>query len=137
VTGPGDILAQWEFHVEAGKVREFARAVHDAHAEDSVIAPPTFPMVASAEFTERMITMLLKADRARTVHGEQAFEYFRPIVAGDRLQCTARRAGDEMKQGKRGGAMRIVTTVIEYVSIEGGELVCRETMTTIEKAAAP
>ena len=28
---PGDILGEWEFHVTAGKIREFARAVqtHD------------------------------------------------------------------------------------------------------------
>ena len=71
-----------------------------------MIAPPTFPMVASAEFVEHMVTTLMDVDRTRTVHGEQAFDYARPIVAGDVLLCKARLAGDEIKQGKRGGAMR-------------------------------
>lgn len=132
----GDILGQWEFHVTAGKIREFARAVHDTHSGDGAIAPPTFPMVASADFVEHLVTTLLDIDRTRTVHGEQAFDYVRPIVAGDVLRCKAYLVGDEMKQGKRGGRMRVITTVIEYSSAADGELICRETMTSIEKAAA-
>ncbi len=131
----GDILGEWEFHVTAGKIREFARAVHDTQSEDGAIAPPTFPMVASAEFVEQLITTLLDIDRTRTVHGEQSFDYARPIVAGDILRCKAHLASDGIKHGKRGGAMRVITTVIEYRSAGDGKLVCRETMTSIEKAA--
>ena len=132
---PGDILASWTFRVEAGKVREFARAVMDAHAETSDIAPPTFPMIASADFVERMITDILMLDRSRTVHGEQAYEYFRPMVAGDFLRCTARLESDVVKRGSRGGMMRVITTVIDHADEATGEPVCRETMTSIERAA--
>lgn len=132
----GDILDEWEFQVEAGKVREFARAVHDVHADDSGIAPPTFPVVISSSFVERLVTKILDLDRWRTVHGEQTYEYFRPIVAGDTLHCQARLVGDETKTGKRGGTMRIVTTEVEFVSAASGMLVCRETMASIEKGAA-
>lgn len=129
----GDVIEEWEFRVEAGKVREFGRAVHDVHSEESAIAPPTFPVVAAADFVERLVTTILNLDRSRTVHGEQAYEYIRPIVAGDLLRCRARLAGDETKAGRRGGTMRILTTEIEYISATDGGLVCRETMTTIEK----
>lgn len=61
----------------------------------------------------------------------------RPIIVGDILRCKAHLASDEIKQGKRGGAMRVITTVIEYRSAGDGKLVCRETMTSIEKAATP
>ncbi|MFI0848295.1 MaoC family dehydratase N-terminal domain-containing protein [Mesorhizobium sp. IMUNJ 23232] len=132
----GDILDEWEFQVEAGKVREFARAVQDEHANGSPIAPPTFPVVISADFVERLVTSLLVLDRSRTVHGEQTYEYFRPIVAGDLLRCRARLVGDETKTGKRGGTMRIITTEVEFVSATDGTLVCRETMASIEKGAA-
>lgn len=132
----GDIIEEWDFRVEAGKVREFALAVRDIHAEDSPIAPPTFPMVAGAQFVERLVSTLLTIDRSRTVHGEQAYEYFEPIVAGDLLQCRARLIGDEVKAGKRGGAMRFITVEIEYRSGTSGRVLCRETMTTIEKGAA-
>lgn len=133
---PGDILGEWEFHVTAGKIREFARAVRDVHSEDGMVAPPTFPMVASAEFVEYMVTTIYDVDRTRTVHGEQAFDYVRPIVAGDILLCKAHLASDEIKQGKRGGTMRVITTVIEHRCAVNGEIVCRETMTSIEKAVA-
>ncbi|MDH6235014.1 hypothetical protein M2281_005636 [Mesorhizobium soli] len=134
--GPGDIIEEWDFTVEAGKLREFARAVRDVHWLDSDIAPPTFPVVASADFVERLVTDLLALDRARTVHGEQHYDYFEPIRVGDRLRCTARLAADELKAGRRGGKMRIVTTEVEFRSVATGSLVCRETMTSIEKAAA-
>jgi hypothetical protein len=90
-------------------------------------------VVASSEFVERLVTSLLGLDRSRTVHGEQQYEYFEPIVAGDRLHCTARTVADEIKTGKRGGAMRMVTTEVEFVSASTGRLVCRETMLSIEK----
>jgi hypothetical protein len=132
----GEIIEEWDFRVEAGKVREFARAVHDAHAEDTMIAPPTFPSVAAADFVERLVATTLALDRTRTVHGEQSYEYWEPIVAGDLLNCRARLTKDMVKAGKRGGAMRIITTEVEYRSAASGRIVCRETMTTIEKGAA-
>jgi hypothetical protein len=132
----GDTIEEWEFHVEAGKVLEFGRAVHDVHAQDSTIAPPTFPVVAAADFVERLITAVLALDRSRTVHGEQTYEYVEPIVAGDVLCCRARLVGDEIKAGKRGGTMRVVTTEVEYRSAASGRVVCRETMKTIEKGAS-
>jgi hypothetical protein len=129
----GDVIEEWDFVVEAGKVREFARAVHDVHSENSGIAPPTFPVVASADFVERLVTRLLDLDRSRTVHGEQNFEYMEPIRSGDRLHCRASMVRDETKTGRRGGSMRLVTVQVEYVSAATGKLVCREMMTTIEK----
>lgn len=133
---PGDVIGEWDFTVEPGKLREFARAVQDVHWADSDIAPPTFPIVASAEFVERLVTDLLSLDRSRTVHGEQSYDYAEPIRAGDRLRCIARLVSDEIKTGRRGGGMRIVTTEVEFRSAASGRQVCRETMKTIEKAAA-
>lgn len=132
----GETIAEWDFRVEAGKVREFARAVHDIHAEDTEIAPPTFPVVAAAGFVEHLIADVLALDRSRTVHGEQAYDYLEPIIAGDLLNCRARLTGDTLKAGKRGGTMRIITAEVEYRSAASGRIVCRETMTTIEKGAA-
>jgi acyl dehydratase len=132
---PGDILDEWDFTVEAGKLREFARAVVQPDWASAEIAPPTFPVVASAAFVERLVTSLLDLDRSRTVHGEQAFVYARPIRAGDRLRCRASLVSDERKQGRRGGAMRVVVTEVAYTDARTGEPVCRETMTSIEKSA--
>jgi hypothetical protein len=131
----GELLEEWDFVVEAGKVREFARAVQDVHSEHADIVAPTFPVVASADFVERLVTSILGLDRSRTVHGEQDYEYFEPMRAGDRFRCRARVVSDKTKTGRRGGSMRVVTTEVVFVSTATGRLVCRETMTTIEKAA--
>lgn len=131
MTNGDKTLGEWEFVVELGKVREFARAVKDVCGEGTDIAPPTFPVVASSEFVERLVVSVLKLDRARTVHGEQEFEYFEPLRAGDRLRCRARLVNDETKTGRRGGSMRIITTAVDYICATTDTLVCRETMTTI------
>lgn len=130
----GEVLESWEFTVERAKLKEFARAVQDVHAETGDIAPPTFPVVSSAGFVERLVTGRLGLDRSRTVHGEQAYEYSEPVRVGDTLRCTARLIADETKLGTRGGFMRIVTTEVEFVSLATGRTVCRETMRSIEKA---
>lgn len=133
----GDILGEWDFNVEAGKVAEFGRAVHDIHAGKSEFAPPTFPVVVSADFVERLVVEILGLDRKRTVHGEQGYEYFEPIRVGDKLHCIARLAGDEVKTGKRGGQMRVVTTEVDYVSVSTGKLVCRDMTKSIETGVVP
>lgn len=80
------------------KVREFARAVFSedplnfdvAAAQEAgfsdVVAPPTFGVVIQ----EKTLAQLLadseaNVDFSRVVHGEQSFEFERPIVAGDEL----------------------------------------------------
>ena len=85
------------------KVREFASAVfataaihHDVDAAIAagyldVVAPPTFPIVIQ----EKTLHQLLShpgacIDFSRVVHGDQKFEYQRPLVAGDEVVATIR-----------------------------------------------
>ncbi len=132
-----DVVAEWVHPVEWGKVREFARAVHDSGGEaEPVVPPPTFPVVLNAAFIERMVVDILKLDRTRTVHGEQEYEYKRPLRAGDVIRCRARVASDAVKQGKRGGAMRIVVSEIEMSDAATGEIIGYERSTAIETEAA-
>jgi acyl dehydratase len=80
------------------KVREFARAVFSSSPVNfsveaareagyaDVVAPPTFPIVVQ----EQTLAQLLAEEDAgieltHVVHGEQRFDYTRPIVAGDEL----------------------------------------------------
>lgn len=124
----------WEFPVEWAKVREFARAVHDDHCDGDV--PPTFPISLSAEFVERLVVDELKLDRHRTVHGEQDYEYLRPLKVGDRLIGRARITEDQFKEGKRGGRMRFIVCETEMRDAATGEVVVRERSTIIETAPA-
>ena len=83
------------------KIREFAAAVMSSeplHSDvdaakkagySDVFAPPTFPVVLQ----EKALQILLSdpeagIDYSRIVHGDQRFDYSRPIVAGDELTTT-------------------------------------------------
>ena len=128
-----EIIAEWVHPVEWGKAREFARAVHDDHVE-AATAPPTFPVVISADFIERLVTDILNLDRKRTVHGEQEYEYRRPLRIGEKVRCRASILEDRVKQGRRGGAMRVVVSEVELSSEPGGEVIGYERSTSIETA---
>ena len=69
------------FDVEAARARGFS----------DLVAPPTFPVVIQ----EKTLHQLLShpgagIDFTRVVHGDQRFEYSRPVVAGDELVATLR-----------------------------------------------
>ena len=83
------------------KIREFADAIGapDAAYRDpaaaralghpDVVAPPTFPVLISWAAVRGLIDDPdLGLDFSRVVHGDQRFEYARPVHAGDRLVCT-------------------------------------------------
>ena len=89
--------------VSREKVREFASAAfatdpihHDVDAAiaagySDVVAPPTFPIVIQ----EKTLQQLLShpgggIDFSRVVHGDQKFEYQRPLVAGDEVVARLR-----------------------------------------------
>src|SRR5262245_64305342 len=130
------LLAEWTHPVEWGKVREFARAVHDPRlGREPPVPPLTFPVVLSAEFIERFVSELLPLDRRRTVHGEQDYEYLEPLRVGQVIRCTARILRDEVKQGQRGGRMRLVTVEVKLTDAMSGDTIGFERMTAIEQEA--
>ncbi len=105
--------------VEKGHIRRFAQAIGDdnplyrdeEYARKSryggIIAPPTFPTVFG--FEGEKVMEGLKFNRARLLHGEQEYEYFRPIMAGDTISYSTKIVNIDQKQGKS-GSMDIVTT---------------------------
>ena len=85
------------------KVREFASAVfataplhHDVDAAvaagyPDVVAPPTFPIVIQEKTLQQLLSHPgAGIDFSRVVHGDQKFEYERPLVAGDEVIATLR-----------------------------------------------
>ena len=74
-----------KMHVELGKVREFARAVKDDKRiyRDGMLTPPTFLMTLAHWIGDLGQTRsAVKLDYRRLLHGEQEFEYVKPIRAG-------------------------------------------------------
>ena len=85
------------------KVREFSSAVfataplhHDVDAAvaagyPDVVAPPTFPIVIQEKTLQQLLSHPgAGIDFSRVVHGDQKFDYERPLVAGDEVIATLR-----------------------------------------------
>ncbi len=97
--------------VEKGAVRRFAEAIGDpnplyveeeaarAAGYPSLVAPPTFPVALTSN--ERFRHSLDLGTRS-IIHGEQQFEYVRPIVAGDRITVTTKVADVQERAGASG-----------------------------------
>jgi len=76
----------------------------DSASSTSVIAPPTFAVnFAMRPFAMASADPAVGIDLVRLVHGEQEFEYFAPIVAGDVLTAQERIAGITEKESRRAG----------------------------------
>jgi acyl dehydratase len=152
----GRVVMRVTFPVEGGKVREFARAVHASNPVywdlevaaaagfSAVPAPPTFTAVAAhyapAEdgrtmSPARAAADALGLDMARTVNGEQTWDFTRIPQVGDRLSGTTVITDVQKKTGRRGGSLTLVTVVTTYLDDSAAEVV-RETVTIIEKAQA-
>jgi hydroxyacyl-ACP dehydratase HTD2-like protein with hotdog domain len=127
-----------EWVVERGKIAEFARAVMnagEAHDAPDAVAPPTFPQSmalwrARAPRPESG-TGRGGLDMRRVLHGEQEFEYVRPLRAGDVLTATSHVKDRYEKEGKRGGTMIFIISETVFRD-SGGEIVAYSRGTTIQ-----
>ena len=141
----GRKLGDVRFPVEAGKIFEFATAVHEDNpaffsAEEarhqgyeSVPAPPTFAAVRS-HFTGVDDNLLrLGLDPARVLLGGRSWIYHRVPVAGDELRGETRVADVYTKRGRQGGSMTFVE-IETRLHDALGEPVITERATVIETA---
>jgi acyl dehydratase len=132
-----------ELTVDRDRVTRFAEAIGDedprfrdpeaARAEGfpNQLAPPTFPTTIQILASAQVVTdQELGLDYTRVVHGEQEFEWRRPIVVGDVLRATPRIA-DIYAKGPN-----------EFLVIEGeitdadGEVVCISRATLLSRGTA-
>lgn len=139
-----DLLGVWgpesTMRIELGKIREFAKAVKDPNPiytdPARCIAPPTFLMTIAHWIGDLGATrMAVKLDYTRLLHGEQDFEYVKPIRPGDTLTFRSRTKEVFEKQGKRGGSMLFVIGETEFKN-QQGEVVAYMRNTAIETSAA-
>jgi acyl dehydratase len=129
--------------IEFGKIREFARAIKDDNplyfdeeyarkTAGGVMPPPTFTMTQGF-WDDGQGRIDLGLDLRRVLHGEQEFEYLKPIYAGDVLTARAKISNVEKRPGKRGGEMTFVTVETEYRN-QRDEVVLYARSTIIETA---
>ncbi|HZN94674.1 MAG TPA: MaoC family dehydratase N-terminal domain-containing protein [Myxococcales bacterium] len=127
--------------VEKGAIRRFAEALGDynpiyydeeyarASGFPTIVAPPTFPASfhSAADLRE-----LLGVGIKSLLHAEQAFDYERPILAGDRIYVSTRVADVLEKTGPAG---KMDVAVIEDEGRdEEGTLVFRARRTLVVRA---
>ena len=129
------------YEVGREKIREFASAVgddnpayHDVDAAKSLghadlVAPPTFAVVVTREPQIAVIDdPELGLDFSRVVHGDQKFQFTRPIVAGEVLRTTA------TVQSARTMAGNDILTIRSDVADESGAPVVAVFATLVARA---
>ena len=140
------LIGKWgpegSMRVEFGKIREFARAVKEDDPlffdEARSLAPPTFLMTVALWIGGLGETRsAVKLDLPRVLHGEQEFEYFAPIVAGDVLTAHERIACITEKESRRAGKLQIAVIETTFHNQRGEKVqVARRTLVETGKRIA-
>jgi acyl dehydratase len=130
------------YEVSRVKIAEFAAAIGDpnpvyrdkaaaqAAGHADVIAPPTFAIVISmAAAGTAMADPGLGLNYAMVVHGEQRFDYVRPLTAGDVV--TAQPTITDIRDAGR----NVMLTTSTEIRTTAGELVCTASSTLVERAS--
>ncbi len=131
--------------IEAGKIREFAKSIKDpnplyrdeavAKAEIGGIMPPPTFLMTLAHWDDGDGQPRVPLDTRRILHGEQEFEYFKPIYVGDTLTAVTKVANIFEKTGGRGGTMKFVVMDTDFTN-QKGEKVAVAHFTVIETGQA-
>jgi acyl dehydratase len=130
------------YEVSRVKIAEFADAIGDpspvyrdraaavAAGYPDVIAPPTFPIVVTMASSGAVVTHHdLGINYAMVVHGEQRFEYSRPLRAGDVV------TGESTIESIREVGRNVMMTTRTEVRTVAGEHVCTAFSTIVERGA--
>lgn len=123
----GHVLTPHRAVVETGRLRFFAKATGqsdpvyfdqaaaEAAGYPALLAPPTFLFCLELDAPQRgEAYRLLDIGFQRILHGEQRFDYRRPVFAGDVLDYASRIADIYVKRSRSGGELgflEIETTV--------------------------
>src|SRR5262249_30710543 len=114
------VLSTGSATVTAEHVAAFAQALGDPNPEYARIAPPTYPIAFMTQaMSGGMETFLeLGLNFMTLVHGEQEFEYVRPVRAGETLTLKGRIADVYEKVGSS-GALDFVVLETEAADAAG------------------
>jgi peroxisomal enoyl-CoA hydratase 2 len=144
----GTTFPPYEFHVERGKIREFADAIGDPNPiyRDAgaaakagfagIVAPPT--LLRTFLYEPRAAAEALKvADWSYIVHGEQEFDYLSPVLAGDVLTGQDRIVSITEKESRRAGKLQIAVIETTFHNQRGEKVqVARRTLVETGKRIA-
>jgi len=133
----------FEMRIEAGKIAEFARAVHaqhTAHASDTASVPATF--LTSQFFWEERVEganpwHLANMSQERGMHAEQEYVFHGPPPrAGDTLSACSKVTRIWDKTSRSGRVLTFVEMITEFRD-DTGRLVAEAILTGVEPQEAP
>jgi len=136
----GKTFPPYEFHVERGKIREFADAIGDQNpiyrdpdyaatsSVGGILSPPT--LLRSFLYETRDSVEALKVqDWSFIVHGEQEFEYLAPVLAGDVLTAQDKIISIVEKESRRAGKLQIAVIETTFHNQRGEKVqIARRTL---------
>jgi acyl dehydratase len=140
LTAVGKTFPPYEVRIERGKIAEFAAAIGDENpiyrdpdyaaktSAGAIVAPPT--MLRSFLFeTPDSVEALKVRDWSFIVHGEQEFEYFTPVRAGDVLTGQDTIVSIVEKESRRAGKLQIAVIETTFHNQHGEKVqVARRTL---------
>ncbi|MDQ0215478.1 hypothetical protein J2S13_001896 [Oikeobacillus pervagus] len=130
-------ILSYSFTVEKGKIKEFVQSIGDSlpiyYEEEEankagykgIPIPPTFATVVDfwGGLDFETLMKALKLNPLKVLHGEQEYQYFAQIYAGDPLDVTAK----VLKQIEKKN-MRMFVIETEYARVGEKVLVARSTI---------
>jgi acyl dehydratase len=140
LSASGKTFPPYEFHVERGKIREFADAIGDPNPiyrdpdcaakspAGGIIAPPTMLRSFLYETRDSVDALNIK-DWSYIVHGEQEFEYLAPVLAGDVLTAQDTILSIVEKESRRAGKLQIAVIETTFRNRRGEKVqIARRTL---------
>ena len=111
----GRVLSTGSATVEAAHVAAFAQALGDTSPELTTLAPPTYPIAFMSQAMAGGLDTFLELglNFMTLVHGEQEFEYVRPVRIGETLTLTGRVADIYEKTNSAGQTLDFVVLETE------------------------
>jgi hypothetical protein len=123
--------------VERGKVREFNEACGVTGPTADEVHPMFLVTAAFWQSADSLPPALRDREVVRQLHGEQEFRYPERLPrVGEEFTCTVSVEREFVKEGKRGGAMRLLVRLIEFVASDG-TLVAQSRATIIQPTLQP
>lgn len=150
----GTEFPTFSFEIEKGKIAEFAMAISQKDSKeqvdqiyvdqkaakdegyDDIVVPPTFQTCFSLWGSGGLMPMItaLGINLGRLLHGEEEYEYFKPIHPGDVITCKTKVTDmyDKEKKKKPGTFMEFTVLETEMTN-QKGELVIKASTTLVER----
>ena len=142
------------YEVEKGKIAEFAMAISQKESKeqvdqiyadqkaakdagyDDIIPPPTFQTCFALWGGGGLMPMItaLGINLGRLLHGEEEYEYFKPVHPGDVITCQTKVTDIYEKEKKNKPGKFMEFTVLETeMKNQKGEVVIKSRSTLVER----